>query len=968
MPSAGPETVSSFGSSAGRSALRSALRAASRAPVAVAAAVLVGAVGATLFVSSDGGGSAAPGRIEVAPSEDDATDVPGGGGDPSGPDGLSGSDDGPDPDPSPGIAPPAAASTPSSSRTTTEDAEALVDIAPGGGAGPAGDSSVTTSPPTLLGSVRLLSWGVTVERTVTLTLRDTEEDVVATRDIDATSAGTAFAFADVPPGSYTLELSGPGIVERTTGALIGPSDGTALDVGIEDVVATTTVTGTVLGFVGSPLAPAPLGGATVTFPDEAQPGAPAPFTVETGVDGTFSATIRSAVFGATGGLAPIELSATGYETRVFLPAPGRSLGAVEEVLRPAANPVFLLHPSLTRSGSTEGDVGLDLTPRAGSINVTLTAVGEASLSRAVSVRLTGGTIAGQPTRTPDGSPQTTFFATPGTGAPDGVLTTGAAGTFGFTGVPPGDYTLEILGDHVRTSTEAVTVAPGEGAFTLTARDVAARSALTITVEALQPAGGVLEVQPKEGASVTFTAPLAAAGDRDGDVVAPSTTGADGNLTVWIDAGTHAADAIGIGASAFDAETLGGALTDTVITPASIALEPSVRSLNGTLTLEGPAGITRSVEVELWEGDGGGFTNVDRLVATQTIAEATVGVNGFMFAGVRPIGDGYTLRAIGSDPNVHQVTSADSFIMVTPGTGSQGVGDLGVRARTRLVLTTTGVQRDGTDEQLTLDADPLAGVTVAVPAGAPVSSDGGAFVTAIDGTLTVLLDAGDYSSGALGPITLTRGGYQTASLTGSLADVEEDRTVRLDPSGTTFSVALELLGGSGVTRTVTLEVCGATSCGASDDPLLSATDLALEFGTTLTFTFEDELPVGVYTFRVSGESVRGETFTRLIEPADGVATVTPIQVTALAPAAPTGLTVTSLDSALGVSFDEVDGRVDRYEYQLDGGDWVPVGLETEFVIGGLTPGVTYVVRVRAVNDVGPGEESDPESGFATMDPF
>ena len=102
---------------------------------------------------------------------------------------------------------------------------------------------------------------------------------------------------------------------------------------------------------------------------------------------------------------------------------------------------------------------------------------------------------------------------------------------------------------------------------------------------------------------------------------------------------------------------------------------------------------------------------------------------------------------------------------------------------------------------------------------------------------------------------------------------------------------------------------------------------------------------------------------------GAATETTVDVTrapATSPAAPTITTVEEGDAKLVVSFDGPvdDGgeAVDRYEYSIDGTTWVNVDrASTKFEITGLTNGMDYDVRVRAVNVVGFGAQSPAKTG-------
>lgn len=1032
--------------------------------MAVGAAVVAGAVGATLLLGFDGGGSsAAPERVEMVQSGDGST---------------------------------------------TDDAAASSD--PDGGSGPGdGPPPEPPAPPSLVGTVRLLADGVAVERTVTLTLSDTDGDVVATRTVDATDGGTAFAFSDVAPGDYALALFGPGIVTRTTGTLTVPADGTALDVGTEDLVATTTVTGTVLGISADTTQVVPIVGASITVPN-LEPTAPdggRPGYTRLLGSATFDEEIRSAAYGAAGGLDPIEVEAPGYETRAFLPAPGLSLSGVEEVLRPSADPVFLLHPSLTRLGATVGDVGLDPSPRpvtidasllggtgatrtfrfelrggtvagqpvrltggtlsgtiataeatlsaggttafdlgevpvgaytlvavpatgdridlrgvsvdagdasvdgsgpaftlvvppgAGAIELTatvrarslisgtiqgfdlvplqvspldgatvtvagsgsgsarvdggststdadgsfslevdaadyavdaitvvasgyetrslggavsdpatglpgttgfllypatpgadelllnpeprtvtvdveLTSFGVATTTRSVTVELLGGEFAPDvAARLPDGSAVGDLDGVPGTGAAGSVVSTAGLGRFTFSGVPVGAYTLRISGDHVRTVEQPVVVAPAADALAVGTVPVTARSKLTLTVRAPQFDADVDDLVdgPLAAAAVELASSLAASDGRDA-VTAPASlvTGADGKFTVWIDAGTHAADAVRISAPGYSEEQVGGDLRASVIEPDDVDLPALPRNVTGTLDLSGPTGVTRDVVVELWAGDVSDFST-GAPVDSVLIASAIVGPNTFMIEDVAPVVGGYTLRAVGGDlagTDTFQVTESVASLMASPGSEPLALtgATLSVTARTRLTLTATGIQRVLGAESLTDDDEPLEGVAVSVPAG------GSTVFTDDDGTLVVDLDAGDYSDGALGEIGLTRSGYEGASLSGELTAVTEVRTVVLDPSDTAFAIDLGLLGDSEATRTVTLTVT-PTAGGAAT---FTASELVLSVdGGPFQFTSGTTLPIGRYTFEVSGTGVATRTVERGIGPTAGAFAITSI---------------------------------------------------------------------------------------------
>ena len=112
----------------------------------------------------------------------------------------------------------------------------------------------------------------------------------------------------------------------------------------------------------------------------------------------------------------------------------------------------------------------------------------------------------------------------------------------------------------------------------------------------------------------------------------------------------------------------------------------------------------------------------------------------------------------------------------------------------------------------------------------------------------------------------------------------------------------------------------------------------------------------YDFEVRSVSARGASL-----PA-GPVTATPRTT----PSAPTGLVGTSRDASAGIAFTPgYDGgaAITNYEYSLDGLPWVafsPAQAGSPVTVPGLTNGVTYSIRLRAVNEAGPGAPSDPVS--------
>lgn len=94
------------------------------------------------------------------------------------------------------------------------------------------------------------------------------------------------------------------------------------------------------------------------------------------------------------------------------------------------------------------------------------------------------------------------------------------------------------------------------------------------------------------------------------------------------------------------------------------------------------------------------------------------------------------------------------------------------------------------------------------------------------------------------------------------------------------------------------------------------------------------------------------------------------VTQYAPDAPDGLTATSGDTELLITFDmpEANGSdITHFEYEYSTGGGSPTsptstgGDEPSFTITGLTNGTDYTVRVRSVNGIGTSDWSDPVTG-------
>lgn len=82
----------------------------------------------------------------------------------------------------------------------------------------------------------------------------------------------------------------------------------------------------------------------------------------------------------------------------------------------------------------------------------------------------------------------------------------------------------------------------------------------------------------------------------------------------------------------------------------------------------------------------------------------------------------------------------------------------------------------------------------------------------------------------------------------------------------------------------------------------------------------------------------------------------------APAAPTGLVATPLNTAASIAFvagSNGGAPITNYEYSVNGGAWTalsPADAASPVLVKGLTNGVTYSIRLRAVNSIGAGAAS------------
>jgi hypothetical protein len=97
---------------------------------------------------------------------------------------------------------------------------------------------------------------------------------------------------------------------------------------------------------------------------------------------------------------------------------------------------------------------------------------------------------------------------------------------------------------------------------------------------------------------------------------------------------------------------------------------------------------------------------------------------------------------------------------------------------------------------------------------------------------------------------------------------------------------------------------------------------------------------------------------------GAASAVANGITTTRPDAPVIEAITTQDGSARVDFTipaNGGAAITAYEYRVDGGPWVDTGtLADEFVVDGLSNGGTYAIEVRAVNVVGAGLPSDPET--------
>ena len=291
---------------------------------------------------------------------------------------------------------------------------------------------------------------------------------------------------------------------------------------------------------------------------------------------------------------------------------------------------------------------------------------------------------------------------------------------------------------------------------------------------------------------------------------------------------------------------------------------------GTIRLAGPVGADRDIIVEVIDAAG---TNVGPAGGIAVPVDAG-GVNAQVdLANIR-VEPGLRLRVVGEGTPFrgYETATSEAFDLppdlepfVLPLTGPDNDAPrLDVTATTRVIGTIFGFSASP------LEASPLEGATVTFPAQSrPDVSDESSFTvdTASDGSFAATVRAGSYLAGAtsdradaaFGGITVSASGYETRTLSGSIADsmsalpgvdeffvlytglTGEPGDVGLDPSPRRVDVVVDLQGVTGsttrdlVVRLVDGQVSVEGSSQALSDVSLSAASSAtVTAGTAETF--------------------------------------------------------------------------------------------------------------------------------------
>ena len=543
---------------------------------------------------------------------------------------------------------------------------------------------------------------------------------------------------------------------------------------------------------------------------------------------------------------------------------------------------------------------------------------------------------------------------------DGVSYTGSgSGPCSFSVNPrPGDWVLAASG--YADTTVTIPLSPASVPTT------AAMERITPTTLAIttQPVGG-------NSGSVLATQPVVAIRDADGDtatalpnsttVTAAVLTGAgtlSGTTTVTASSGVATfTDLVINGPTASDYRLI---FTSTGLTSAtSNPISITAAAPGAPTSVSGTAGDTFVDLVWTAPGSNGGSSITDYVVqyssdsgsSWSTFADGTSSgtstrvtglTNGtsytFQVAAVNAVGTGsYSTASTAVKPG--RVPDAPGIASVTPG-------------NTQLVVVFDAPADDG--GKAIIDYD----VQYSSDSGANWSNfpDPVTTSTATSVTITGLTNGTTYVVRVRAANAAGEGPY-SALVSGTPRTTPGAPTSVSGTAGDTFVdvawTAPSSDGGASITDYVVQVKAGSGSWSTFADGTSSGTSTRVTGLTNGTS----------YTFQVAAVNAAG---------AGSYSSASSAVVPGTAAGAPTITSVTAGDGQLSVAFtapsDTGGATVSDYDYQLNGGSWVPVGATTSpFTISSLTNGTEYLVRVRAVTSEGDGAASGPATGTPRTTP-
>jgi hypothetical protein len=289
-----------------------------------------------------------------------------------------------------------------------------------------------------------------------------------------------------------------------------------------------------------------------------------------------------------------------------------------------------------------------------------------------------------------------------------------------------------------------------------------------------------------------------------------------------------------------------------------------------------------------------------------------------------------------------------------------------------------------------ESDAASGIPVATPGVPSIDS-----VTAGDGQLSVAFTAGSDGGSAI-----TNYEYSTddgATWTArSPVSVSSPLVISGLVNGTTYQVRIRAVNAVGVGAesdaasgipVATPGVPSIDSVTAGDGQLSVAFTAGSDGGSAITnyeystddgATWTARSPVSVSSPLVISGLVNGTTYQVRIRAVNAVGVGAESDAASGIPVATPGVpsidSVTAGDGQLSVAFtagSDGGSAITNYEYSTDdGATWTarsPVSVSSPLVISGLDNGTTYQVRIRAVNAVGVGAESDAASGIPVAAP-